>query len=396
MELVDKIREKPLVQKIEKFFPAIAFLGGFTWDSITLGQMVESSDLIFLLAYYTGAFILIILLSAHKSPNSYTRVDGTSGINVGTLDAEGKPSPSTKKRKYFLDREWSDPWKKRFTWAIQFCYGSLFSALVVCYFKSSGSFTTFILVAFLAVLLVCNEFLQKRYESFAITLALFCLLGTMFMNFAIPHLVHRIGFEWFFISTILSFGVCTLVWLISHRKPTVLIGPGIICLLLIISYLVNLVPPVPLVMKQQMVCTNLEVKKKGNTIESFVGETDLPSYLQQIGVALPTIHKRGNQEIYFAASVYAPAELKAMLEYRWYKVDPITGKFQLETTISSSKMLMTGGREAGYRSYNMRSNLPEGIYRVETAYSHGAVIGSMTFKVVDGEPENGVLRQALR
>lgn len=390
MEFVDKIREKPLVQKIEKFFPAIAFLGGFTWDSITLGQMVESSDLIFLLAYYLGAFILIILLSAHKSTDqNYVNADGVSVIDAEVLDDNGNLQTVPQKRKYLLDREWSEKWKKRFTWAVQFCYGSLFSALVVCYFKSSGSFTTFILVVFLAVLLVCNEFLQKRYESFAITLALFCLLGTMFMNFAIPHLVHRIGFFWFFASTLISFGICALVWFISHRKLTVLIAPGIICLLLTISYLVNLVPPVPLVMKQQMVCTNFDKN-------TYTGEIDIPSYLQYIGVESHTIHKRNKKEIHFVSSVYAPTDLKALLEYRWYYADPITGKFQLEKIISSSKMVLTGGRESGYRSYVTRYNLPEGIYRVETAYSHGAVIGSMTFKVLEGEPENGVARERLQ
>ena len=51
MQFVDNLRQKPFVKKAEKFFPAIAFLGGFFWDSVTLGQMVENSDLIFLLAY---------------------------------------------------------------------------------------------------------------------------------------------------------------------------------------------------------------------------------------------------------------------------------------------------------------------------------------------------------
>ena len=37
MQLIDTLRQKPLVQKAEKFFPAIAFLAGFSWDSITLG-----------------------------------------------------------------------------------------------------------------------------------------------------------------------------------------------------------------------------------------------------------------------------------------------------------------------------------------------------------------------
>ena len=74
MEFIDKLREKPAVQKIEKFFPAIAFLGGFTWDSITLGQMVYGTDILILLAYYTGALILVILLSAKlEHPEGWTK-----------------------------------------------------------------------------------------------------------------------------------------------------------------------------------------------------------------------------------------------------------------------------------------------------------------------------------
>ena len=74
MKFVDDLREKPAVKKAEKFFPAVAFLGGFGWDSITLGQMVQSSDLVFLLAYYLGALILVVLLSAHlEHPEGWTK-----------------------------------------------------------------------------------------------------------------------------------------------------------------------------------------------------------------------------------------------------------------------------------------------------------------------------------
>ena len=74
MKFVDNLRQKPFVQKVEKFFPAIAFLGGFGWDSITLGRQIDNTDLLFLLAYYTGALILVILLSAHlEHPEGWTR-----------------------------------------------------------------------------------------------------------------------------------------------------------------------------------------------------------------------------------------------------------------------------------------------------------------------------------
>ncbi|MBR4558308.1 MAG: DUF2914 domain-containing protein [Fibrobacter sp.] len=289
----------------------------------------------------------------------------------------------------FLDREWSEAWKQRFTWAVQFCFGGLFSALVVCYFKSSGSLASLLLVILLAILLVGNEFLQKKYESFGVSLAFFCLLGTMFMNFAIPHLVHHIGFIWFFLSTLLSFGMCIFIWKISHRKKTILIAPAIISILLVVAYIMNWVPPVPLVLKQKIACQNFDKA-------SYSCDIDDPNILQSIGLQIPSVHKVDSSEVYFLASVYAPAKLKAELEYLWYYQDPKTSKYKLTDRISSGRMVINGGRESGFRTYTRKKNIPAGKYRVEVAYKNGAVIGSGTFEVFNEPPKDGFVRDTLR
>jgi len=505
MEFVNKLREKPAVQRLEKFFPAIAFLGGFAWDSITLGQMVYGSDILILLAYYTGALILVLLLSAQlEHPEGWTperlqelakaqakpkfaaaqasatakqatpsKIEPTTESKEESTTAETPESESKKETEdvvtaqsrfrraasliaqktqakakeaanraaleakeaaakaaakasaqakdaaekakgaatkfaknvgyestaipenaivvhhRFLDREWSETWKQRFTWAVQFFFGGLFSALVVCYFKSSGSLASFLLVILLAILLVGNEFLQKKYESFGVSLAFFCLLGTMFMNFAIPHLVHRIGFIWFLISTLLSFGLCAMIWKLSHRKKSILVAPALISIFLIVAYIMNWVPPVPLVLKQKLACQNFDKA-------SYSCDVDDPSLLQTIGLKIPSVHRVDSSEVYFLTSVYAPAKLKAELEYLWYFQDPKTGKYSLTDRISSGRMTINGGRESGFRTFTRKKNAPPGKYRVEIAYKNGAVIGSGTFEVFDEPPEDGFVRDTLR
>jgi len=365
-ERIEKLRANPIVQRIERFFPAIAFLAGFGWDSITLGSKVYNSDLLILLAYYVAALILVILLSAKLdhpegwTPERIAAMAKEQGVTDGAIVV----------RHRLLDREWSPKWKARFTWAVQFFFGGLFSALVVCYFKSSGSLASFLLVIALACLLVGNEFLQKKYESFGVSLAFFCLLGTMFLNFTIPHLVHRIGFIWFLLSTILSLGICVGIWKISNRSKAVLVAPVFISSLLVAAYLMNWVPPVPLVLKQQMPCQNFDRN-------SFTCDVDAPGFLQKLGLKAPSVHRLPDSDVYFLASVYAPAALKAELEYRWYYKDPATGKYVLTDTISSGRMVLNGGREQGFRSYSKKSRVPAGKYRVETAYKGGAVIGSL-------------------
>lgn len=493
MKIVDNIREKPFVKKVEKFIPAISFLGGFGWDSVTLGRMVESSDLVFLLAYYVGALILVVLLSAHlEHPEGWTaaRLKAASAQQKQTVQASTSapkasiqaqttasqgPAPqkgnsvfqksmklgsavgekfsglsskipasvtshaksvadkaaaeaksvadkaaaqakSTAEKasaaagrfarnvgyestsipqnaivveRHFLDREWSLAWKTRFSWAVQFCFGSLFSALVVCYFKSSGSIASFILVVLLAILLVGNEFLQKKYESFGVSLAFFCLLGTMFMNFTLPHLVHRIGFIWFFLSTIASLGICVLIWKISRRSKKVLIAPIAISVCLVFAYLMNWVPPVPLVLKQQIVCQNFEKS-------DYSCDADKPVFLQSVGLKAPSVHRIPEKDVYLLTSVYAPAELKAEIEYRWYYKDVKSGKYLLTDKISSGRMLLNGGRENGFRMFTRKKNIPAGKYRVETAFKDGAVIGAIAFDVVEEALDSlGYIRKVL-
>ena len=472
MQFVDNLRQKPFVQKAEKFFPAIAFLGGFFWDSVTLGQMVENSDLIFLLAYYSGALILVILLSAHmEHPEGWTK-DRIMAARAAAPRPQAKapapavqakaapqvkpapspaPAPTSKARAAqsaiaarlnpfakkvtkkvtdaaseklktassqaknvaqkiandvgyestaipenaivvehrFLDREWSETWKNRFSWAVQFCFGSLFSALVVCYFKSSGSIASLILVILLAVLLVGNEFLQKKYESFGVSLAFLCLLGTMFLNFTIPYLVHRIGLILFVFSTLLSLGICVFIQKVSRRSKKVLIAPIAISAALITAYVMNWVPPVPLVLKQQVACINFDKT-------DYSCDVDAPSFLQKIGLKSSSVHRDADMPLYYLSSVYAPADLKAEIEYRWYYKGPNDATYKLTDRVSSGRMRINGGREMGYRSYSKKTNAPAGKYRVETAFKDGAVIGALAFEVEEGARDSsGYVRAHL-
>ena len=379
MEFLDRLREKSAVQKIEKFFPAIAFLGGFSWDSMTIGSKVYETDLVFLSIYFLIAFASIYFIATRK--------------NVDCCDSANNDEPEDKTLQGYyriaLSNEWPQKWIDRLTWLVQFCFGNLYSALVICYFKSSGTIASFIIVLVLATLLVENEFLKEKYEKFGVCLSFFCLLGTMLFNFLIPHLVHGMGAIWFFLSILLSLGICYLLWLKSEHHKKALIAQVSISIALSVAYLANWIPPVPLVLKQQIVCKNFD-----NI--SYSCDADKFNFWQRNGFARATIHKNDGEEIYFMSSVYAPTDLKAPIEFRWYYKDPAKNQFKMTDKISSTRMVIRGGRNLGYRSYSKKKNIPAGTYRVETAYKDGAVIGSTTFNVIEGMPKNGFVRDSLR
>ena len=388
MEFLNKLREKSAVQKTEKFFPAFAFLGGFSWDSMTIGSKVYGSDLVILFLYYLLALVSIYFIATRISVES-KNMDSGESIYGEDSDVEIHQNFFSK----IKNREWSSSWIERLTCVVQFCFGNLYSALVICYFKSSGSIASFAIVLILAALLVGNEFLKEKYENFGICLAFLCLLGTMFFNFLIPHLVHGMGPFWFFLSILLSAVVCYLLWTKSSRgysrQKRFLVAPVAICLVLFIAYLANWIAPVPLVLKQQIVCKNFNR-------ETYSCDVDKLDFWQRVGFKGETIHKDEGDEVYFMSSVYAPAELKAPIEFRWYYKEPSTNRFKLTDKITSSRMVVRGGREAGYRSYSKKKNIPPGTYKVETAYKDGAVIGAKSFKVLEGIPEQGFVRDSLQ
>ena len=359
---------KELIQKIRVLLPAIAFVGGFTWDSFTLGKIVKSSDLLILLAYYLVALVFLLLLS--------------SSSLAFELQNE-KRSLYKRLHAFALERDYGDSWRYRFSYVVQFCFGSLYSALVVFYFKSSGSLGSLFFVVILAVLLVLNEFLQKHYESFGLSLAFFSLLGAMFFNFLIPHLVDGIGFFWFLISLLLSYGICFLTWKVSGKSSKKnLVASSIISLFLLFAYLLNWISPVPFVLKEQMPC--LEFSK------DYSCKISSPGFLERHALRAPIVYRTPEDGgVFFLSSVFAPEKISANLEHRWYLKNPETGTFELKDKISSAKMKTRGSREEGFRIYTQKKNVPEGRWKVETAVKDGAVIGSKQFVVknVQERPE---------
>ena len=330
-----------IVQKVRKFLPAASFFGGFTWDSFTLGKLVQTSDLAILLLYYAASFAALLFLSA----------------------APGK----------FLNRELPEKWRNRLTYAVQFCFGSRFSALVVCYFKSSGSAGAFFLVAILAGFLVANEFLQNRYALFGFSLALFHLLGTMYLNFLIPHLVNGIGFGWFFVSVLISSGICFAAFRISKRPFKVFLAPLGISVALLVAYPLNWIPPVPLVLKDQNACVEFS-KDYGCLV-------DEPGFWERLGISPRTLTVSAGEGATFVSSVFAPARIETWLEHRWFRKNPETGNFELVDKISSSRMRTRGSRDEGFRIYTKKKNVSDGIWMVETAVKDGPVIGSKKFRL---------------
>jgi hypothetical protein len=348
---------EPRLTVVRRFMPALAFFCGFTWDSVTMGRVVSFFDLLVLTTYYFGAGLILVLLVREIKPQ----------------------------------------WKNWFNFLVQFFFGGLFSALVVFYFKSSGSLYTFLVVVGLVMLLVANEFLAKKYLSHTLSWALFAVCGTMYLNFLIPHIVHSIKAVWFYLSCLISLALIYAMHRFASAKQRELMllnrkngkyrrnlrqmAPALgVVLLLVVLYQLRLIPPVPLVLKESYICKNFR-----NEDGVYQCQAEKQPFWRVLGLGGDVVHFQEGEKIYSLSAVFAPTQITVELEQRWWLRNEGSRSWMARGVVN---LPMVGGRNEGWRTYSfIHTAVQPGYWKVETALQNGAVLAVHYFTAKNqGEP----------
>lgn len=324
---------------VRRWFPAVAFLGGFVWDALTLGRTIKPSDLFILLGYLAGAAVILTLLGRRVT------FRGSQYLNTG----------------------------------LQFLFGGIFSALFIFYFLSSSDLPGYAVVLALAALLIGNEFLESRYSELTLGWAFFTLSAIMFFNFALAHLFRSVNTFWFYLGTLLAvLSVLALRRLSRHDSASIKPAIGVAVLMLVV-HAFNVIPPVPLVKKEMLVAHDL---RKANG--SYAGVIESPGWRFWRSSA-KTFHRAPGERVYCFTSVFAPNGIETTIAHRWQRWDAARGKW-IDSGVVPIRI--AGGRKGGYRALSFKSNATAGRWRVIAEAESGAAIGIIEFEVEIGEAEN--------
>lgn len=142
------------IRKHQKYAPLIFFIGGFIFDSLTLGRVDRLYDLIALCLY-------MALL--------------TVSLYLYNLADDGKLKNT------FLAR-----YEEYLPLAIQFFFGGLSSAFVLYFFRSVSLSKTISFFIILVALLIANEFLKKRISNKYLQFSIYFFVSFTFFTFIIP------------------------------------------------------------------------------------------------------------------------------------------------------------------------------------------------------------------
>ncbi|TXD48800.1 DUF2914 domain-containing protein [Polaribacter sp. IC073] len=340
------------VKKHQKYAPVLFFIGGFTWDSLTLGRIDRFYDIAILCTYMT-------LLTA--SIYIFNLVDGDKWKN-------------TLFRKY----------EAYLPLAIQFFLGGLTSAYVIYFSRSVSLSKTASFFLILLFLLFANEFFKKRVSNKYLQFGAYYFVNFTFLSFFVPVILKEMSTEIFLISGLLSlvstFLLIILVYRNSYSTRTAMVKWKMfglifgIFLSINIFYYFRLIPPVPLALDKGIVAHNV-VKDNGNYMVSY--EVDA-WYIFWRDHKI-NFYRNTNKPVYVFTSIFAPTNLKKKIYHQWKWYNTRTEEWQ---DLDKIGFEITGGRDNGYKGYSFKNNIIDGEWKVEVITEEGLVLGVVHFNII--------------
>tara|TARA_R110000850_G_scaffold277068_1_gene422088 strand:+ start:322 stop:1437 length:1116 start_codon:yes stop_codon:yes gene_type:complete len=339
------------VTRNQKYLPILFFMGGFIFDTLTLGRIDRVYDTVVLCSHMTLLSITLYL---------YNLADDGKWKNT------------------FIGR-----YADYFPLAIQFFFGALSSAFVIYFFRSVSLSKTMFFFILLVLLLFANEFLKKKISNKYLQFSVYFFISFTFFTFMVPTLIKEMNTLIFIISGLASLG-CTLalILFIYTSSPSTraeislkkLIG-GILSIYLVINvfYYFNLIPPVPLAMETGLVAH--DVQKKDNTYIVTYERDEWYVFWRTHNI---DFHRQGDASVYVFTSVFAPTDIKKSIFHRWQWYNPETRSWEITEDIGFE---VIGGRGRGFRGYTYKNNLTEGKWKVHIITKEELILGVVDFVV---------------
>ena len=348
--------------RFERPISSLSLVGGFVFDAITLRQVGQFWENFWVIAHLVIVGVAIIL------------------INALHADVGDEADPSK--------------WHFWLVNILQFFFGGILSTYLVFYFRSGSLAVSWPFILLLALAFYANESFKRHYIRLSFQVSLFFLSLFSFAIFLVPVLLHQIGTKIFLLSGVISL-VCMWVFLIilffftkgniRKQRTIILSSIGGIFLLVNIFYFTNLIPPIPLSLKESGVYHSISKDMSGAYVLSYEKQ---PWY--SFFNPYDSIHVVTGDPVYVYSAIFSPADLNVSIVHDWQYYNPETERWIDEGKVSLS---LVGGRDGGFRTYSFRTSLTAGKWRVNVDTVGGQVIGVVRFNVVDVATEPSVLTE---
>src|SRR3989338_1338551 len=346
---------KNFYDKYERRASFAALLIGFALDSLTLRRVdlwIENLAIIF---YLFAAGAAIVLINFHGAGRMRGRI--------------------FEKYTFLLPI------------VLQLVFGGLFSVFVVFYSRSASFAKSWPFILALAIFFVGNEFFRKRYLRLAFQINVYFVALFSYSVFAVHVLFGKMGADIFILSGFISiFLIGVFILLLFYtasekiKQSRFLLASSIGCVYVVfhIFYFTNIIPPIPLSMKESGVYHGISRNDSGGYAVSY----EPASWYYFFEESNSVFHWKRGEPIYFYSAVFAPTKINTNIFHRWSYFDGQKDKWIVKSDLSFP---ITGGRDGGYRGYSLKGNVAPGKWRVDVITDRGQILGRRTFSVVESD-----------
>jgi hypothetical protein len=270
---------------------------------------------------------------------------------------------------------------------LQFCFGGLASNLLVLYGKSGTLAGSALFIGMLVCLVFGNEYLRNRYSQLRFNIVVYYFLLLTYSIISVPTFIfHAIGTGVFLASGLISLAVIAVFLGILYfavlrgdkRRQLKEIGlmVGIVFVIFNGLYFLNIIPPVPLSLKDIGVYHSILKYSSGDYLALY---EPAPWYVFWRDTSTSFTFAAGSSAYCFS-SVYAPADLSAPIYHHWEHFNAATNNWD---TVSRISFPISGGRQDGYRGFSATAALAPGKWRCNVETSSGALIGRFEFTAIE-------------
>ncbi len=353
------------LKRHEKYAGVVFFMGGFIFDSFTLGRIDRLYDLIVLCLYMTLLTLTIYL---------YNLADDGKWKNT------------------FLEA-----YEDYFPLAIQFFFGGLSSAYVVYFSRSVSLSKTVSFFVILVLLLLANEVLKKRISNKYLQFSVYFFINFTFFTFMVPVFIKEMNAHVYIYSGLASL-ISTLLLIViiyaispstqAEIKIAKLVGLLLgIYLMINVFYFSHLIPPVPLALEEGIVAHN--VRQENNDYVVTYEPEEWYVFWRDHKLKFTYVP---NADVYVFSSIFAPTGLEKSMIHRWTWYNTETKEWEIVEDIGFD---ITGGRNGGFRGYTYKNNVKPGIWKVLVLTDDELLLGVIDFELTTRStlPANKVIER---
>lgn len=353
--------------KYERYFSPLALFTGFILDNLTLRRIDFLAENIIILSYLLIAGLSIIILNFY---------DDKKELKVS--------QPYWQLHHIWLNRV-SDKFANFLPFILQFAFGGLFSAFVIFYSRSASFITSWPFLIFLTTLLIGNEFFRQKYYSRLIfQFSIYFVAIFSYSVFVMPLIVKEIGTMIFIISGLTSIVLISLFYFLIYKvlpirikqsRNSIIISIGVIYIFFNIFYFANIIPPIPLALKESGIYH--DILRVGN---DFIVQLEIAPWYRFFESFNPVFHWQSGEPVYSFSAIFAPANIKTKIFHKWLFYDEIQAKWLEQNRIGFS---IVGGRDGGYRGYTVNTKITPGKWRVDVITEEGRILGRIKFEIIE-------------